>query len=536
MSDDSGTLFIKPCTDSEISFYEVATAEHPALASLMPTYHGKLDLLGKVDLDGDNASTETALASATASMIAKQQPTPKPSMQRQTTTQAPQPQLLNDVSANSRNAATSPRKAHFGKPLDTPLCIVLEDVATHFRHPNILDLKLGAQLWDHDAPPEKRARLDKVASQTTSKSLGFRISGMRVWHGHGGDDGRAKPEVPDGKGDENAESDPSESSLASPRINIDSTAASDIPDSTVPHSSSIELLTATSESVKAAVETIKTTTAIHEPDSGYTFYNKMYGRTFTAETVKAGFRVFLCPEIPTRTHSSSANADNQTDKNNAEPFIARTAKTTQSSKFSAPLLRARTLTQRILADIRRMIHILEHEETRMFSSSILIMYEGNSEMLEKTLQVTSPLPAQENDNNNNNSIINNSNNQHDAGNANDQAKDSGITPNKPNETKNTTERESGVAPPEPKFDSASPSSSTSSSPSSPSNPDSAAAFVPKSHTVRLIDFAHSSWAPGQGPDQHMLHGMRNVAAVLEGLMAEFEEEIGFGIEPGCKNK
>ena len=48
--------------------------------------------------------------------------------------------------------------------------------------------------------------------------------------------------------------------------------------------------------------------------------------------------------------------------------------------------------------------------------------------------------------------------------------------------------------------------------------------APKSHAVKLIDFAHSSWTPGQGPDEHMLEGVRNVAAVLEKLLAELEGE------------
>lgn len=68
-----------------------------------------------------------------------------------------------------------------GKKLETEQAIVLENAAAGFVKPNVLDLKLGARLWDDEAPPAKRQRLDDVANKTTSGSLGFRIAGMRVW-------------------------------------------------------------------------------------------------------------------------------------------------------------------------------------------------------------------------------------------------------------------------------------------------------------------------------------------------------------------
>ncbi|KAF1985127.1 SAICAR synthase-like protein [Aulographum hederae CBS 113979] len=70
-----------------------------------------------------------------------------------------------------------------GKKLETGLSIVLSNAAGHFTRPCILDCKLGARLWDDHAPEPKRARLDKVAAQTTSGSLGFRVAGMRVYRG-----------------------------------------------------------------------------------------------------------------------------------------------------------------------------------------------------------------------------------------------------------------------------------------------------------------------------------------------------------------
>jgi 1D-myo-inositol-tetrakisphosphate 5-kinase/inositol-polyphosphate multikinase len=73
-----------------------------------------------------------------------------------------------------------------GRKLNTDMHIVLQNVVRSFTKANVLDLKLGARLWDDDAPVEKRARLDTVSKATTSGSLGFRIAGMRTWQGDAG--------------------------------------------------------------------------------------------------------------------------------------------------------------------------------------------------------------------------------------------------------------------------------------------------------------------------------------------------------------
>ena len=64
---------------------------------------------------------------------------------------------------------------------DRTSSLVLQNLTFGFVKPCILDAKLGAQLWDDAASPEKRARLDAVSDVTTSRSLGMRVAGMRVW-------------------------------------------------------------------------------------------------------------------------------------------------------------------------------------------------------------------------------------------------------------------------------------------------------------------------------------------------------------------
>ena len=57
---------------------------------------------------------------------------------------------------------------------------MLGNLAYSFLKPNILDVKLGTVLAAEDAPAEKRARMEKVAAETTSKETGIRLTGFQV--------------------------------------------------------------------------------------------------------------------------------------------------------------------------------------------------------------------------------------------------------------------------------------------------------------------------------------------------------------------
>ncbi|KAF2103315.1 SAICAR synthase-like protein [Rhizodiscina lignyota] len=257
LSDASGALVIKPCTQAEVSFYESAAAEHPAFAQYMPTFMGTLT---------------RATSSATAT-------------------------------ANGTAVAESGDRLH-GKPLDTDLHIVMEDVAAGFTKPNILDVKLGARLWDDDAPAAKRARLDDVAARSTSGSLGFRIAGMKVW-------GRG-PKVEKG-GKEKVKD----------------------------------------EVLKEGEK--KADMWEYDEDSGYTKYTKFYGRNFITENVADGFREYI--GMPCRTRADAE--DNEQE-------------------------RAQELLSYFTGELRGIQEALENEESRMYSASILFVYEGDPEAYEAT--------------------------------------------------------------------------------------------------------------------------------------------------------
>jgi len=235
-----------------------------------------------------------------------------------------------------------------GGKIQTDLAIVLENVARGYRKPNILDVKLGARLWADDAPVAKRAKLDKVAEETTSKPLGFRIAGMKTFQG--------KHMV--GTGDVTAD--------------------------------------------------------------GYRLYDKMYGRSFSVETVADGFRDY---------------------------FLLGDA-----IKVEGPI---RKVIRRFISNLKEMKEVIEREESRMYSASLLFVYEGDHQALQDALSTERDVLASLQD-------------QAPIGEGTDDNEDDDD--------------------PQPKF--------------------------PAIQSLKLIDFAHAQWTPGQGPDQNLLHGISNVIRIL----------------------
>ncbi|CAL4106510.1 unnamed protein product, partial [Meganyctiphanes norvegica] len=61
-------------------------------------------------------------------------------------------------------------------------CIMLENLTFKFRHPCVLDLKMGTRQYGDDAPESKRKSQTAKASNTTTVSLGVRLAGMQVYN------------------------------------------------------------------------------------------------------------------------------------------------------------------------------------------------------------------------------------------------------------------------------------------------------------------------------------------------------------------
>ena len=70
---------------------------------------------------------------------------------------------------------------------DDRVLLELEDLARHYTHPCIIDIKIGRRTWYAGADEAYILRCQKKDSSTTQASLGFKICGMQVYrHGRGG--------------------------------------------------------------------------------------------------------------------------------------------------------------------------------------------------------------------------------------------------------------------------------------------------------------------------------------------------------------
>ena len=331
LSDPSGTIVIKPCKQSEIDFYN-STLAHPQFLPHIPTYMGWIQLNQEA----------TAAAQAAGTLILPGQTEP-------------------NSSAGSRIADAPLIEKEWtpsnGEKIQTDMAVVLENVATGYIKPNILDVKLGARLWADDAPLAKRVKLDKIAEETTSKPLGLRIAGMKTFQG------------------------------------LDNTIQ-------------------------------EGTTA-----DGYKLYDKMYGRSFSTETVPEGFREYF-------------------RLNNEE-------------RPKAPM---RKVIRRFIDDLEEMAKVIKNEESRMYSASLLFVYEGDPQALKEAFSVEKELIE-------------------------------ALHEEHPIQIDNHEDHESGESEEEdrPKF--------------------------PPIQSLKLIDFAHAQWTPGQGPDENILHGIMNVIKILNDLVS-----------------
>lgn len=63
---------------------------------------------------------------------------------------------------------------------DTTLYINMENLLLPFKHPTIMDLKLGTRLYDDNANEEKKQRMIKNAASTTSLKTGLKICGLHI--------------------------------------------------------------------------------------------------------------------------------------------------------------------------------------------------------------------------------------------------------------------------------------------------------------------------------------------------------------------
>ncbi|KAJ9656108.1 hypothetical protein H2198_005164 [Neophaeococcomyces mojaviensis] len=176
-------------------------------------------------------------------------------------------------------------------------------------------------------------------------------------------------------------------------------------------------------------------------ENGYKTYDKWYGRSnIRTENVKNAFEAFLSSlDLPSEL-----------------PIVATSSR-----------VKRKLVLERLHQEVSELESVLEKEESRMYSASILMVYEGHPEALDEAL-------------------IRHEAEAHKAR-TNQEIYEENEDEDGENEHGEEEEEE------EEKH---------------------------KIHEVVMIDFAHAHWAPGQGPDENVLKGVRNIKEILGELLKD----------------
>ncbi|ROT42182.1 SAICAR synthase-like protein [Sodiomyces alkalinus F11] len=380
MCDSDGELFIKPCTQTEIDFYEAANANYPEFSDIMPEFYGILSLTDAAELLEDPAAIAADINVHNLVVQAGQEKTDTPT-------------ASSSAVAEAKNDKDSivwiPNKA---KKIKTDQSVVLQNATKGFARPNILDTKLGRRLWADDAPLQKKQRFDKIASETTHAALHFRIAGMRVYRG--------------------------------------------------------------------------STTKSELNAQGYRIYDKDYGRfTVNTDNVADAFRTFV--------FNPTAGID-------------------------ADLGRA--VAQAFARDLRRVADVLRRHEIRMYSASLLFIFEGDGDKLREAIEA-------------NNRAV--------------EAVASASASASATEKKETAKPvptslrvDSGIAlMAEDEAHDGDADVDNDEGYDDDDDDEDQLSSLPMIYKLKLIDFAHAQWTPGLGPDENVLIGVEKLIEIFEKLAA-----------------
>ena len=181
LCDEDGKLFIKPCTQKEVDFYQAIQREasnpdpskekYRELQSIMPKFMGTLTLTDPADEKIEEAVTGV-ISQAGGVETEKQQ-----------MSAAVTEQIAKATPAGHGKAAEGDWVPTNGGKIKTNTAIVLDNASLGFKKANILDLKMGVRLHADNAPAKKKQKMDKITQETTHKTHGFRVAGMRVYRG-----------------------------------------------------------------------------------------------------------------------------------------------------------------------------------------------------------------------------------------------------------------------------------------------------------------------------------------------------------------
>lgn len=202
--------------------------------------------------------------------------------------------------------------------------------------------------------------------------------------------------------------------------------------------------------------------------NGYRRYDKWYGRSFSAENVKEGFEAFL------------------------------------AGAKAGKIDRSKLIASRLAEELRALKYALESEESRMYSSSVLIIYEGDPDALEEALEFEKNRKADEENQTSETESIEST----------DEIDISQLGSLQPI----NLEAGDGTHIQHALNIQLDPQSLSEMGANQDGDEEEDDEEVPiKVHDFRLIDFAHASWTPGQGPDENSLMGIKSLIKIMEDL-------------------
>lgn len=197
------------------------------------------------------------------------------------------------------------------------------------------------------------------------------------------------------------------------------------------------------------------------PD-GYHLYDKSYGRTFSAETINQGFEEYF--------------------------------QLTRGVKAKGPM---RKVIKRFMEDLRAIESVIGKGESRMYSASLLFVYEGNQQALQDAFAAERDIIA---------SLNCKVSDDDDHASANVAATDGNLA--KGNGTADGSGTDTDV-----KLN----GYGRDGKEEAEGEEEGDEVRFPAIQSLKLIDFAHAEWTPGEGPDENILHGIRNTIRIFTSL-------------------
>lgn len=302
----------------------------------------------------------------------------------------------------------------FFVPFAVAQMLVLENLTYRFVRPNVLDIKLGTQLFDEDASEEKKARMLKAAAASTSAETGIRLTGFQV------------------------------------RSGLAKTGNSGLqPDLAV------------------GLWLIPLAQVWDAASQAYIPTAKPYGRSLKPDELPSGIARFFYPPLSSLSQAeqdalASASVEAPSAASTSPPTSAASPTATATPPMPAPLPLElllpvlRTLVRRL----DELVALVATLEIRMRGGSLLIVVEGDPSALEAAL-----LRSIDDEDEDDTASV------------------------------STTDGDGNAKP-----------------------------HTRLAYEMRLIDFAHTRAAPGEGPDEGVLKGLRTVKRLLEDLTQKLTEK------------